>query len=72
MLQQLDEVLAESTGQSSDSTIAVMARLFSLQIKERRVIAAKEWPIDVNFLSKLIGLGLIPIISRIVAMYIIS
>jgi len=42
-----------------------MARLFSLQIKERHVKAAQEWPVDIGFVSKLIGLGLIPIIGRI-------
>ena len=47
-----------------------MVRLFILQIRERHVKAAQEWPIDVSFISKLIGLGLIPIISRIAAMLI--
>lgn len=69
LLQQLDEALAK---QVSDQTITVMARLFSLQIKERHVKAAQEWPIDMSFLSKLMVLGLIPIISRIIAILIIS
>ncbi|MFQ5822342.1 MAG: hypothetical protein ACE5I5_20400 [Candidatus Heimdallarchaeota archaeon] len=73
LLQQLDEVLAKQpTGQFSEQTIAIMARLFSLQIKESHVKAAQEWPIDISFLSKLMILGLIPIISRIVVMLIIS
>ena len=72
LLQQLDEILTKhSTRQFSDQTIAVMARLFSLHIKEKHVKVAQEWPIDIGFLSKLIVLGLIPIISRIMAMYII-
>jgi hypothetical protein len=69
LLQQLDEALAK---QVSDQTITIMARLFSLQIKERHVKAAQEWPIDMSFLSKLMVLGLIPIISRIMAILIIS
>jgi len=69
LLQQLDEALAK---QVSDQTITIMARLFSLQIKERHVKAAQEWPIDMSFLSKLMVLGLIPIISRILAILIIS
>ena len=66
LLQQLDEVLAkEPTRHISDQTITIMARLFSLQFKERRIKAAQEWPIDISFISKLTGLVLIPIISRI-------
>lgn len=66
LLQQLDAVLAEQpTRQVSDQTITIMARLFSLQVKERHVKGAQEWPIDISFLSKLVGLVLIPIISRI-------
>ena len=65
LLRQLDEVLAKQpTRQISDQTVTIMARLFSLQFKERHIKAAQEWPIDISFLSKLIGLGLIPIISR--------
>jgi len=67
LLQRLDEVLVKQlTRQVSDQTITVMARLFSLQVKERHVKAAQEWPINVSFLSTLIGLGLTPIISKIV------
>ena len=66
MLQQLDEISAKQpTGRFSDQTIGTMARLFSLQFKERHIKAAPEWPIDIGFLSKLTGLVLIPIISRI-------
>jgi len=68
LLQQLDEVLAKQpTRQISDQTTAIMARLFSLQFKERHVKAAQEWPIDIGFLTKLIAVGLIPIIARIAA-----
>ena len=66
LLQQLDEVLAKQpTRQTSNKTVAIMARLFSLQVKERHVKAAQEWPIDLGFLSKLIVLVLIPIIVRV-------
>ena len=65
-MHQLIEVLAEQrTKQVSDQTITVMARLFSLQDKERYLKAVQEWPIDISFLSKLIGLGLTPIMSKI-------
>jgi len=68
LLQQLDEVLSkQTTRQVTSQTTAIMARLFSLQIKERHVKAAQEWPVDIGFVSRLIGLGLIPIIGRIVA-----
>ena len=66
LLQQLDEVLAEQlTTQTSNQTVAIMARLFSLQIKERQAKAAQEWPIDIGFLSKLVVLVLIPLIVRV-------
>jgi hypothetical protein len=63
--QQLDTVLTLSATPSSDEVIGIMGRLFSLRIKERKVKAAPEWPIDISFLVKLVGLVLIPAISRI-------
>lgn len=73
LLQQLDEVLAKKPSrESSAQTISIMAHLFSLQMRERNTQAAQEWPIDVSFVSKLIVLGLIPIISRVVASLILS
>jgi len=73
LLQQLDDILAKQPAkQASDQTLTIMARLFSLQIKERHVKAAQEWSIDISFLSKLVVLGLIPVISRIAIMLIIS
>ena len=64
--QHLDEISGKQPGkQSSDQTIATMGRLLSLQIKEGNVKRAQEWPIDLGFLSKLVGLVLIPIIGRI-------
>ncbi len=74
LLKKLDEALnKQSTSQDVDKEIAVMHyRLFSLQVKEKHVRAAQEWPIDLSFFSKLMILVLIPIISRIVATLIIS
>ena len=64
LLQTLDEALEK---QANDKTLSVTARLFSLQLKEKQVKAAQEWPIDVSFLSKLIAICFIPILSRIIA-----
>ena len=44
----------------------------ALQAKaEKKAKAAQEWPIDISFLSKLIMLGLIPILSRLIASFLI-
>ena len=73
LLQQLDEALNKLTTSQHDKKIAMIHyRLFSLQIKEKHAKAAKEWPIDMSFVSKLLVLVLIPIISRILAMLIVS
>ncbi|MCP8323593.1 MAG: hypothetical protein L6N96_05390 [Candidatus Methylarchaceae archaeon HK02M2] len=64
--QQLDEVLARQPAkQFGEQTITFIGRLFSLQLKERNIKAAQEWPIDISFLTKLFGLVLIPTICRI-------
>jgi hypothetical protein len=74
LLKQLDDALGkQATRQEIDKEIVIMHyRLFSLQVQEKHVMAAQEWPIDLSFLSKLLVLVFIPIISRIVAMLIIS
>jgi MFS family permease len=74
LVQQLDEALKkQETSPQIDKRIETLHyRLFSLQIKEKHAKAAKEWPIDVSFVSKLLVLVLIPIISRILAMLILS
>lgn len=73
LVQQLDEILIKQpASQLSHQTLTIMAHLFSLHFKEKHVRTAKEWPIDISFLSKLAGLVLIPIIGRIAAMLIIS
>ena len=61
---QLDEALAKPVSQSTEQITAIMGRLSSLQIKERRIKLAQEWPIDISFLSKLLGLVLVPAIIR--------
>jgi len=61
----LDEILTKPTEQLSNQTTDVTLRIFSLQVKERRIRAAKEWPIDIGFISKLLGLVLAPIAVEI-------
>jgi hypothetical protein len=51
----------------SGQSVMLMNRLFSLQIKERRVKAAKEWPIDVRFVSRLLGLVAAAVMARVLA-----
>lgn len=74
LVQQLDEALKrQKTSQQIDKKIEIIHYyLFNLQIKEKHAKVAKEWPIDINFVSKLLALVLIPIISRILVMLIIS
>ena len=74
LLELIDQKLANRSDlQNIDPSISMLhTRLFSLQVKERYVRAAQEWPIDMNFLSKLLVLVFIPIISRIVFMLIFS
>jgi hypothetical protein len=69
LLKVLDEELSK---QSSDKVVFILAQLFSLQLKEKQAKAGQEWPIDISFLSKLIVIGLIPILSRLLASFIIS
>ncbi len=59
---QFDESLINS---SSEPTI-LMGKFFSLQIRERKVRLAQEWPIDITFISKLFALILVPVIVRMV------
>ena len=74
LLEQLDQKLIhQSKLKEIEPNISIMHhRLFNLQVKERYVKEAQEWPIDLDFLSKLLVLVLIPIISRIVFMLIFS
>ena len=74
LVQKLDEALKnQKASQQIDKRIEIIHyRLFNLQIKEKHAKAAKEWPIDISFVSKLLVLVLIPIISRILVMLLIS
>jgi hypothetical protein len=64
---ELNEVSGQPTGELSGRSVALMNHLFSLQIKERRVKAAKEWPIDVRFVSRLLGLVAAAAMARVLA-----
>ena len=72
LLEQLDlELIHQSNLQEIEPSVSIMHhRLFNLQVKERYVKEAQEWPIDLDFLSKLVVLVLIPILSRIIFMLI--
>jgi hypothetical protein len=74
LVQQLDDTLnhPQSSKQLDKYIARIHYRLVSLQIREKQAQSAREWPIDLDFMSKLLTLLLIPIISRIVAMLIIS
>ncbi len=48
------------------TTGAITLRIFNLQVRERRIRAAQEWPIDIGFISKLLGLGLAPVAAKII------
>ena len=54
-----------TSNQLTDKSIQLMRIFFSLQLRERQVRLAQEWPIDITFLSKLFLLVLIPVIVRI-------
>jgi hypothetical protein len=69
LLKTLDD---ELSNQSSDKVVFVLAKLFSLQLKEKQAKAGQEWPIDISFLSKLIMIGLIPILTRLIASFLFS
>ena len=45
---------------------AVTLRIFNSQVRERRIRAVQEWPIDISFISKLLGLGLTPVAAKII------
>ncbi len=51
----------------SGESLVLLDRLFSLQIRERKARAAKEWPFDMGFVSKLLGLMIAPVAARILA-----
>jgi len=65
MEKRLNTAQKEPLQKSSDESLALMHSLSSLQIRERRVKAAKEWPFDIGFVSKLLGLILAPAAAKI-------
>jgi len=67
MEKRLNDAQKEPIQKVSGESLALMNGLFSLQIRERRVKAAREWPIDIGFVSKLLGLILAPAAARILA-----
>jgi len=64
---ELSQVSGQRVGEFGGQSVALMNRLLSLQIRERRVRAAKEWPFDVRFVSRLLGLVTAAIMARILA-----
>ncbi len=78
----LDGIFAKPDDQLSDQSTGARARehsletlitagtislrIFNLQVRERRIRAVQEWPIDMGFISKLLGLGLTPVAAKIV------
>jgi hypothetical protein len=64
---ELTRVLGQPMREASSQSVALMNRVFNLQIKERRVKAAKEWPFDVRFVSRLLGLVAASIMARVLA-----
>ncbi len=63
--QDLDRTLAELQSKSTDKITITMGRLMNLQIKERETKMTQEWPIDISFLTKLLGLILVPAVVRV-------
>ncbi|MDH5441081.1 MAG: hypothetical protein OEZ48_02175 [Candidatus Bathyarchaeota archaeon] len=61
----LDTVVEDKTYESNEGTMKIVARLLSLQIKERGLRSAPEWPVDTGFFSKLLTLVLIPAVVRV-------
>ena len=45
---------------------AITLRVFNLQVREKRIRAVQEWPIDIGFISKLLGLGLTPVAAKMI------
>lgn len=65
MHKQFIDVQKEPAEKIRDQSMMLLNRLFSLQIRERKARAAKEWPIDIGFVSKLAGLIAAPAAARI-------
>jgi len=71
IIQQIDKILIDKEGkEKSEEIIDKLARIFSLQAKEKQIKDAQEWPIDTSFLSRFSGIVLIPIIARMLIEFI--
>lgn len=72
LTQELAEIVKQPRGDSRDTIILINTRLISLQIRERSVSEADEWPIDITTLSILAGIVLIPIFIEMIISFIFS
>jgi hypothetical protein len=63
LLQQLEHIRADGT--DSNQILVLMLGLQAVQVKERYVVAAQEWPVNIDFVGKLAGLIIMPTIVRI-------
>lgn len=67
LLQELDDVLTKpKTRIRRDDIGLITARLTGLQIRERRVREAEDWPVDISFFSTLAAIVLVPLIIELV------
>jgi hypothetical protein len=63
---EFDMATAAPRPSSYELTSALMGQFFSLQIRERKVRLAQEWPVDITFVSRVLLLVLVPVSVRIV------
>ena len=64
---QLNDLQKEPMEKVSGESLVLLDRLSSLQIRDRKARAAKEWPFDMGFVSKLLGLMMATVAARILA-----
>ena len=63
LIQQLDQI--RLSGGDSNQILVLMVGLQAVQLKERYVQAAHDWPVNMDFVGKLAGLIIMPTIVRI-------
>jgi len=63
---QFNDSNANPLGTNSERTNILVRQFFCLQIRERKVRLAQEWPIDITFVSRLLFLVLVPVVVRII------
>ncbi len=63
LLQQLEK--AKAVGSEVNQVLVIMAGLQAVQLKEKYVQTAQEWPVNMDFIGKLAGLIILPTIVRI-------